>query len=94
MRADLAFVLGSTGLAAEAEQTLGDLKRRAQAEYISQGQFAKIAFGLGRAEEGFRYLTAAFEERSLGILDFAAAPWFAKVREDERWVSLARRADL
>ncbi len=94
VRADLAFVLGSTGLAAEAEQTLGDLKRRAQAEYISQGQFAKIAFGLGRAEEGFRYLTAAFEERSLGILDFAVAPWFAKVREDERWVSLARHADL
>ncbi len=94
VRADLAFVLGSAGRLNEAERILDDLKRRAQVEYVSQGQLAKILFGLGRVDEGFRYLNGAFEERSIGFLDFATAPWFAKVREDGRWAVLARRAGL
>ncbi len=92
--ADFGFVLGTCGHASEAERILGDLKRRAATQYVSECQFAKIAFGLGRVDDGFRHLSAGFEERSVGILDFACAPWFATVREDQRWATLAHRAGL
>ncbi|HEY0788643.1 MAG TPA: protein kinase [Thermoanaerobaculia bacterium] len=57
-------------------------------------EIARLYAALGETESAYRFLEAAFEDRTGGVLEVGIDPAFADLREDARVRSLLRRAGL
>jgi TolB-like protein len=89
--AALGHGLAATGKDAEARRTLGLLLDRAEREYVSPYDIATVYAGLGDADDTFKWLRRATEERSTFIVHVGWDSRFNRVREDARFADLTRR---
>ena len=86
--AALAHGLAVTGHDAEAREVLGDLLRRTELEYVSAYDIATVYAGLGEADEVFRWLRRAAEERSTFIVHLGWDVRFEPLHGDPRYRAL------
>jgi hypothetical protein len=70
---------------------LGELRAAAARSYVPSYYFAVVHAGLGQRDEALRYLERAYEERSTVLAYLMIDPRFAPLRDDPRFLALARR---
>jgi len=91
----LGYVYAVCGRKAQAESVIDRLKTLSQQKYVSPRFVADVFAGLGKADEAFKFLKAAYEDRSLqigpGIL---ADPSLDSIRQDPRFKELLRLMGL
>lgn len=92
--AHLGFAYAVAGKRTEAVEVLADLHEHAKHTYVSAYYFAIIHLGLGETDEAFKWLEAAYEERS-GFMPFLKVdPIVDSLRTDSRFVNLLQRIGL
>jgi len=70
------------------------MKRRAACEYVSPVRIARVQARQNQADEAFRWLDLAYNERSSALPSFYTDPSFDNIRSDPRFDALARRIGL
>lgn len=70
------------------------MKRRAAGEYVSPVRIARVHARLNQADDAFRWLDLAYQERSSALPSFYTSPEFDNIRSDPRFDALARRIGL
>jgi TolB-like protein len=86
-------LLARLGRRAEAEAILAGMK--AQKGYVPAFYLALVHLGLGQADESFRYLEKAYDERSTTLYDtISLDPQWTVVHGDPRYKDLLRRLGL
>jgi serine/threonine-protein kinase len=87
----LGYAYGRSGRDERAREQLDELKSRAAHGYVSGMWFALVHLGLGDADEAFRWLDRAYEERDGSLILITAAVEFDPQRGDPRFKSLLER---
>jgi serine/threonine protein kinase/tetratricopeptide (TPR) repeat protein len=91
----LGYVYAVCGKKEEARGGIDRLKALSQQEYVSPRFMASVFVGLGESDEAFKFLRAAYGDRSLqigpGIL---ADPTLDSIRQDSRFRELLRHMGL
>jgi hypothetical protein len=78
-----------------ARKALQELRKLSERRFVSAYDFAIIHAGLGEAEEAFKWLERACEERSFSMLmSLKAEPRLDALRSDPRFQDLVRRVGL
>lgn len=90
----LGRTLALAGKREEAIQILGELEETATQRYISPFELALIYFALERTEEGFEYLTRAYQDRCFELATIKIDPRFESIHTDPRFVALTRQIGL
>jgi TolB-like protein/tetratricopeptide (TPR) repeat protein len=90
----LGRTLALAGKREDAIQILGELEVTATQRYISPFELALIYFALERTEEGFEYLTRAFQDRCFEFATIKIDPRFESIASDPRFVALTRQIGL
>ncbi len=88
---ELACLLGLAGKHDEANRLIARAQISSKDTYVDKAHIAFALFGIGRIDEGFSYLERSYKEGSESVLIFRQVPWFAKWRQDARWVSIDKR---
>jgi hypothetical protein len=70
------------------------LKRRQKAGYVPAAAFVNAYLGLGDYDQAFEWLERACQEQSDILLFLKVHPFFDPLRNDSRFVELARRVGL
>lgn len=92
--AHLGFAYAFAGKRTEAIEVLADLHENAKHCYVSAYYFAIIHLGLGEIDQAFKWLEAAYEERS-GFMPFLKVdPIVDPLRTDARFTALLQRIGL
>ena len=73
---------------------LNALEARKTTSYVSPLDFARVHAQLGDAEQAFRYLDAAFDDRSPGLVFLNVDRAWDNVRKDPRFVAAVARVGL
>jgi hypothetical protein len=81
MQAALGRTFALSGKQDEARRILRSLHELAARRYVSPFELASIHFALDQTEEGFQWLTKAFQDRCFELIC---------LRVDPRWESLRR----
>ena len=92
--AQLAYIYGATGRPAEARLILRRLLDSAPRRYLPPFHIAMAYAGLGDADEAFRWLETAYEERASFMDGLAVTMGFDAIRSDPRFDRLLRRMGL
>jgi TolB-like protein/Flp pilus assembly protein TadD len=79
MQAALGRTFALSGKRQEALRILEELHKLAEKRYVSPFELASLHFALGRADEGFDWLSKAFQDRCFELIS---------LRVDPRWQSL------
>jgi TolB-like protein/Flp pilus assembly protein TadD len=90
----IARALALSGDRAAAERMLGDIERQARERYVSPYSLALVHASLGHADEAFRQLDRALEERSSWMAFAAVNPRLDALREDARFAEVRRRVGI
>jgi TolB-like protein/Flp pilus assembly protein TadD len=77
-----------SGRKKQALEMLGKLEAFAKQRYVSPMEFAWIHFALDQADQGFRWLTKAAEDRAFELIHFDP------LRDDRRFVAIMKRLGL
>jgi serine/threonine protein kinase len=102
LKPDLSALLGSerflreieiavAGKVSRARSILAALRAAAADSYVPAYYFALVHAGLGEREQALRYLERAYEERSTVLAYLLIDPRLAPLRDDARFLALARR---
>jgi TolB-like protein len=70
------------------------LKEREKTKYVSPLDFARAHAQLGEKEQTFKYIDAAFADRSPGLVFLKVDPAWDRVRDDPRFAEAIRRVRL
>ena len=89
--ASLGHALAVSGQEREARRTLDMLLERMEREYVSPYDVATVHAGLGDADEAFKWLRRAAEERSPFIVHVGWDTRFDRIRNDPRLADLTAR---
>lgn len=92
--AQLAYIYGAAGQPAEARRILQRLLDSAPQRYLPPFHIAMAYAGLGDADEAFRWLETAYEERASFMDGLAVTMGFDAIRPDPRFDRLLRRMGL
>ncbi len=90
-QSSLGHVYAIAGKTARARNILTALTAEADRRYVPSYWFALLYAGLGDRNRALRYLERAYEERSTVLAYLLIDPRFAALRDDPRFVALARR---
>jgi serine/threonine-protein kinase len=90
-KSSLAHVYAVAGKSARARSVLEELRAAAARKYVPSYWFALVHAGLGERDQALRYLERAYEERSTVLAYLPIDPRLASLRDDPRFVALARR---
>jgi serine/threonine-protein kinase len=90
-KASLGHVYAVAGKTAKARAILRALHAAAERSYVPAYWFALVHTGLGERDQALRYLERAYEERSTVLAYLLIDPRLAPLRDDPRFVALARR---
>jgi eukaryotic-like serine/threonine-protein kinase len=90
-KASLGHAYAIAGRAADARKVLAELQAAAAKSYVPSYWFALVYAGLGRRDEALRALERAYEERSTVLAYLLIDPRLAALRQEPRYVALARR---
>jgi serine/threonine-protein kinase len=90
--------LGRTfALSGRKKQALGvidTLETFARQRYVSPMEFAWIYFALDQAEQGFRWLTKAADDRAFELIHLKVDPRYDPLRDDRRFSAIVKRLGL
>jgi TolB-like protein/predicted Ser/Thr protein kinase len=90
----MAIVYFASGDVDKARRVVLDLTGVQGSQYQSPYQLAYAYLGIDDREQAFKWLEAAYLDRSLRPDFMKVDPWFDRVRSDDRFRSLMRRAGL
>ncbi len=90
----LARTFALSGHATRAIEALETLKQLATNRYVSPLDFAWVSLALGHRDEGFYWLTKAFDDRTFDLICIRVDPRFDSLRVEEQFVRLERRLAL
>lgn len=90
-KASLGHVYALAGKTAKARTVLSALHAAADRSYVPSYWFALVHAGLGERDQALRYLERAYEERSTVLAYLLIDPRLASLRDDPRFLALARR---
>ena len=90
-KSSLGHAYAVAGRAAEARSILDTLRAAAGRGYVPSYWFALLHTGLGQRDSALRYLERAYEERSTVLAYLLIDPRLAPLRDDPRFLALARR---
>jgi TolB-like protein/Tfp pilus assembly protein PilF len=94
VEADIGYLHAVSGTKTEAESVIAKLKKESERRYINPFAIALIYIGLGRKDEAFEWLDAAFRERSDMLVYLRVDPRLDSIRSDPRFTSLATRVGV
>jgi tetratricopeptide (TPR) repeat protein len=90
-RAGLAYAYARGGRTAEAAAIVEEMKQKSAGHYVSPYCIALADTGLGRTDEAFESLEAAYQARDVWLIELAVEPGFDPLRSDPRFDDLLRR---
>jgi tetratricopeptide (TPR) repeat protein len=90
-KSSLGHAYAVAGKSARAQSVLADLRGDAARRYVPSYYFALVRAGLGQRDSALRYLERAYEERSTVLAYLLIDPRLAPLRDDPRFLALARR---
>ena len=90
-KASLGHAYAIAGRTADARKVLADLQAASARSYVPAYWFALVYTGLGRRDEALRALERAYEERSTVLAYLLIDPRLAPLRQEPRYLALARR---
>ena len=70
---------------------MAELRAEAARRYVPSYYFALVHTGLGQREEALRDLERSYEERSTVLAYLLVDPRLARLRDDPRFLALARQ---
>jgi TolB-like protein/Flp pilus assembly protein TadD len=83
-----------SGKQKEGRAILHELLNLAGQRYVSPFDIALLHFAIGDTDEGFRWLTKAFEDRSFELISIRVDPRLVPLREDRNLLTLSTRLGL
>jgi serine/threonine-protein kinase len=92
-RASLGHAYAIAGKVGQARTVLDTLRAADARSYVPAYYFALVHTGLGERDQALRYLERAYEERSTVLAYLLIDPRLATLRDDARFLALARRLD-
>jgi len=92
--AQLAVALAATGRRSEALRIAHELQMTSKKRYVSPYGLAQIYASLGRKDDAFKWLQAAYADRAVWMGYLAVDPTFDRYRSDQRFQELLRRIGL
>jgi serine/threonine protein kinase/tetratricopeptide (TPR) repeat protein len=90
-KSSLGHAYAVAGKSARARSVLAELRAEAARRYVPSYYFALLYAGLGQRDSALRYLERAYEERSTVLAYLLIDPRLAPLRDDPRFLALARR---
>ena len=90
-KASLGHAYALAGKTAKARSVLSALHAAEERSYVPSYWFAVVHTGLGERDQALRYLERAYEERSTVLAYLMIDPRLAPLRDDPRFLALARR---
>jgi len=90
-KSSLGHAYAVAGKTLRARRVLAELGAAATRSYVPAYYFALVHAGLGEREQALRYLERAYEERSTVLAYLRIDPRLAPLRDDPRFLALARR---
>lgn len=90
----LGHAYATSGKENEAREVLVRLHHLAQQQCVSPLSFALIHAGLNENDLAFEWLEHAYEERTSDLIRFKLYPWPDPIRQDSRFLDLAKRIGL
>jgi TolB-like protein/Tfp pilus assembly protein PilF len=78
----------------QAHKILDDLKEQSKRRYVSPFEIASIYFALKQLEQGFQWLTKAFQDRCFELVAVKVDPKFDSVADDPRFTALFAQLGL
>jgi len=90
-KASLGHAYAVAGQTGRGRSVLGALRSAAAQSYVPAYYFAVVYAGLGQRDEALRYLERAYEERSTVLAYLRIDPRLAPLRNEPRFIALARR---
>ena len=90
-KASLGHAYAVAGRFAQARSVLAALRAATARSYVPSYYFALVHAGLGERDQALRYLERAYEERSTVLAYLLIDPRLAPLRDDPRFLALARR---
>ena len=90
-KSSLGHAYGVAGNSVRARSVLAALHAQAARSYVPSYYFALVHAGLGQRDQALRYLERAYEERSTVLAYLLIDPRLASLRDDPRFLALARR---
>ncbi len=90
-KASLGHAYAVAGRNGRARSVLAALRAAAARSYVPSYYFALVHAGLGERDQALRYLERAYEERSTVLAYLLIDPRLAPLRDDARFLALARR---
>jgi TolB-like protein/Flp pilus assembly protein TadD len=88
MRSGLARTLAVSGRRAEAFEILSELQDLSNKRYVSPFELASVHFALGHDDEGYEWLTRAFQSRCFELIFAKVDPRVDSLRGDARFKKL------
>jgi serine/threonine protein kinase/tetratricopeptide (TPR) repeat protein len=90
-KASLGHAYAVAGKTTRARTVLATLRAATARSYVPSYYFAVVYAGLGERDQALRYLERAYEERSTVLAYLLIDPRLAPLRDDARFLALARR---
>jgi Tfp pilus assembly protein PilF len=87
----LGWVYGISGSKPRATESLQELKRMAEREYVPSTAPAMVTLGLGNRAGALDLLDRAYDEHDFSLVFLEVAPWFEQIRGEPRFQQLLRR---
>jgi serine/threonine-protein kinase len=94
MHGALGRTFALSGRREQALDVLEKLQAYARERYVSPVEFAWIVFALGEADEGFRWLSKACDDRSFDLIAAKVDPRFDPIRDDPRFKPVLEALNL
>lgn len=91
--ASLGSTYATAGRTADATRIRDELKDRSSRSYVPPYWLAVLSAALGDSDEAFRWLDAAYEERSGGLVWLRLDPRMRSLREDARFQALLKNVE-
>ena len=92
--AQLAVALAATGRGSEALRIANELQMTSGKRYVSPYGLAQIYASLGRKDDAFKWLQAAYDDHAVWMGYLALDPAFDRYHSDQRFQELLRRIGL
>jgi tetratricopeptide (TPR) repeat protein len=92
--AQLAVALAATGRGSEALRITNEMQMTSGKRYVSPYGLAQIYASLGRKDDVFKCLQAAYDDHAVWMGYLAVDPAFDRYRSDQRFQELLRRIGL
>ena len=94
MQAALGRTFALSGKREEALGILQELHKMAERRYVSPFELASLHFALGQADEGFEWLTKAFQDRCFELISLRVDPRWQTLKGNPRFDQLFSRLGL